>query len=190
MSRPARHHRYTFADYLSVEKISTVKHEFLDSEIYAMAGGSILHAALSAAVSGSFLQQLETRSRVLSSDLRVRVVATGLVTYPDVTLVCGPIETDPVNRETVTNPTVVVEVLSPSTFDYDLGDKFDHYKQIPALTSVVFVWQDRAQIEVRARQPDGTWTSSVALGGQHAHLPFLSASLDVDRIYRQAGGPA
>ncbi len=190
MSQVARHHRYTLADYLSVEEVSAVKHEFLDGEIYAMAGGSILHAALSAAVSGGFLQQLENHCRVLSSDLRVRVLATGLVTYPDVTLVCGPIETDPANQETITNPTVVVEVLSPSTIDYDLGDKFDHYKRIPALTSVGFIWQDRQQIEVRARQPHGTWTSTIAQTGQHARLPGLSATLDVDRIYRQAGAPA
>ena len=72
-----------------------------------------------------------------------------MASYPDVTVVCGKAEADPESKETVVNPTVVVEVLSPATIDYDLGEKFDHYRQIPSLKAVVHVWQDRRQIEIR-----------------------------------------
>ena len=120
MSVPVRHHRYSFQDYLAVEEISTVRHEFLDGEIYAMAGGSVLHAALSAAVLAALHRQLgrplpclqlgpprpgaRDRTRQLPGrDGRVRREETA-----------G-------NPDTVVNPTLVVEVLSPSTMDYDLG---------------------------------------------------------------------
>ena len=96
-----------------------------------MAGGTPQHAALGAAVSAALLAQLRGGPRrVYSSDLRIRVAATGLATYPDVTVVCGRSERDPANEVTVVNPRVVVEVLSPGTEDYDRGEKLEHYKQI------------------------------------------------------------
>src|SRR5579859_1220544 len=134
------HHHYSFADYLRVEEMSTVKHEFLDGEIYAMAGGTPLHAALAVAVSGALLERLRGGScRVFSSDLRIRVEATGLTTYPDVSVVCGPLEHDPASADTVVNPTILVEVLSGSTMEYDLGEKFEHYRQLLSLKAVVYV---------------------------------------------------
>src|SRR5438128_717933 len=121
MAVPVRLHHHSFRDYLAVEEVSTVKHEYLDGEIYAMAGGSVLHAALSAAMVAALHAQIRGRCRVYSSDLRIRVRATGLATYPDVSVVCGPVKTDPESDDTVVNPTAVVEVLSPGTIDYDLG---------------------------------------------------------------------
>ncbi len=115
MGAPIRLHRYSFQDYLAVEEVSTVKHEFLDGEIYAMAGGSVLHAALAAAILASLHSQLQGPYRVYSYDLRIRVLATGLASYADVAVVCGTVETDPENRDSVTNPTALVEVLSAST---------------------------------------------------------------------------
>ena len=101
MSAPAGLHHYTYADYLALEAASNVKHEFLAGEIYGMAGGTPEHAALSVAVSGALLAQLRgSPCRVYSSDLRVRVLATGLATYPDVTVVCGEAERDPENSTT------------------------------------------------------------------------------------------
>ena len=83
----------------------------------------------------------------------------GSASYPDVTVVCGEATADPESKETVINPTVVVEVLSPATIDYDLGEKFEHYRQIPSLKAVVYVWQDRRQIEIRERTPNDEWRS-------------------------------
>jgi Uma2 family endonuclease len=189
MSAPVRHHRYSFQDYLAVEEISTVRHEFLDGEIYAMAGGSVLHAALSAAALAALHRQLAGGCRVYSSDLRVRVLATGLATYPDVTVVCGAAAMDPENGDTVVNPTVVVEVLSPGTMDYDLGEKFEQYSRIPSLAAVVYLWQDRRQIEVRERTKDG-WKVAVVAGGSTAAITPLAARLDVDALYIDAGAGA
>ena len=93
MAAPLGHHHYTFADYLDLEKFSNIKHEFLDGEIYAMAGGTPAHAALSVSFSAALLNHLRGGPcRVYSSDLRVRVVETGLATYPDVTVVCGELQ--------------------------------------------------------------------------------------------------
>jgi Uma2 family endonuclease len=185
MSVSARHHRYSFQDYLAVEEISTVKHEYLDGEIYAMAGGPVLHAALSAATLAALHRQFGGRCRVYSSDLRIRVRATGLASYPDVTVVCGAAETDPENADTVVNPTLVVEVLSPSTMDYDLGEKFEHYRQIPSLSAVLYVWQDRRQIDVR--ESAGGWKASIAKSGETAALESLGVRLEVDSLYADAG---
>ncbi|HEX3903893.1 MAG TPA: Uma2 family endonuclease [Polyangia bacterium] len=187
MGVPARLHHYSFKDYLTVEEMNPVRHEFLEGEIYAMAGGSILHAALTVAVSSALHKQLAGRCRVFSSDLRVRSLATGLACYPDVTVVCGNVETDPESKETVANPTVVVEVLSPATIDYDLSEKFDHYRRIPSLKAVVYVWQDRRQIEIRARGALDDWRVEIAGSGAIARLEPLGCALDVDALYTDAG---
>ncbi|HXH23949.1 MAG TPA: Uma2 family endonuclease [Vicinamibacterales bacterium] len=189
MGTPVRLHRYSFQDYLAVEEVSTIKHEYLDGEMYAMGGGSVLHAALSAAVVAALHAQLRGRCRVFSSDLRTRIRATGLASYADATVVCGAVEADPENVDTVTNPTALVEVLSPSTIDYDLGEKFEHYKQAPSVRAVVYVWQDRRRIMVRERRPRGEWSERVFEAGHVASIEALDCRLDVDAIYADAGGP-
>lgn len=181
-----RLHHYTFKDYLLVEEMNPVRHEYLDGEIYAMAGGTVLHAALAASVLTSVGPQLGS-CRTFTSDLRIRALATGLATYPDVTVVCGPVETDPESKDTVANPSVVFEVLSPSTIDYDLGEKFEHYRQIPSLRAVVYLWQDRRQIEIRTRT-ENAWRTETFGAGRVAALEALGCTLDVDALYDRAGG--
>ena len=181
MTITTRLHRYSFQTYLELEEASNVKHEFLDGEIYAMAGGSIAHAELSLAVASSLREQLRGRCRVFSSDLRVRVAATGLTTYPDATVVCGSIERDPESAQTVTNPTVLVEVLSESTEDYDRGDKLAHYQQIPALEAVLFVSQDSRRLELRQRR-DG-WAPQVAQEHEALEMSSPKCTLEVDQVY-------
>ena len=185
MTHSARRHRYTYADYLTVEDGSQIRHEFLDGEIYAMAGGSPEHAALAVSVSSALLVQLRGRPcRVMSSDLRVRVLATGLSTYPDVTVVCGPLERDPESRVTVVNPTVVVEVLSDSTEEYDRGEKLDHYRRIASLRECLLVSHRTRLIEVERRESDGSWTRHRAGAGEQIRLESIGCDLDVDDIYR------
>ena len=187
MGVPMRLHHYSFKDYLAVEESNPVRHEFLDGEIYAMAGGTMLHAALAAAIMGSLDNQMAGRCRVFTSDLRIRVQATGFAGYPDVTVVCGDAKTDPESKETVTNPTVVIEVLSPATIDYDLGEKFENYRQIPPLKAVVYLWQDCRQIEVRARTGEMWRTETFGPGGVAA-IEALACTLDVSALYDRAGG--
>lgn len=181
---------YTYAEYLALEASSNVKHEFLDGQIYAMAGGTPEHAALAAAVIGLLFPELRKgRCRAHDADLRVRVPTTGLTTYPDVTVVCGPRERDATDPQAVTNPTLIVEVLSRSTEDYDRGDKFEHYKSLPSLRQYVLVsYRDRS-VEVWTRDDGDGWTSVLAREEDVAHLASVSARLDVRELYDAAAEP-
>jgi len=180
----ARLHRYTYSEYLAFERGANVRHEFFDGEIYAMAGGTRLHAAISANVLRALTMQLRGRGcQAHSSDLRVRVLDTGLATYPDVTILCREVVCDPDDRHTVVNPTLIVEVLSPSTAAYDRGEKLEHYKKIAALREVVLVAHDERLIEVWRRGDDGTWSRREARSGVLA-LTAVDCTLVVDDVFR------
>jgi Uma2 family endonuclease len=127
----ARRHRYSYSEYLILEESSSVRHEFADGEIYAIAGGTPTHAALAAIIIRLVGAQLPVGCRAYSSDLRVRVPETGLSTYPDVTVVGGQTTRAADDPVAVTNPVLVVEVTSPSTEDYDRGEKLTHYQRLP-----------------------------------------------------------
>lgn len=178
-------HEHTFADYLRLERDSNTKHEFLDGEIYAMTGGTLLHARLAVTVSSALDTQLRGREcHVYSCDLRVHVRATGLVAYPDVTVVCGDPELDPEDADTVTNPVVVVEVLSDSTEKFDRGLKLRNYQQIPTLGAVVLVAQREQRIEVVFRRAGGSWVTRPSGPGETAEIPAIDCTLVVDDVYR------
>lgn len=182
---PARQ-RYTFDEYVQLEETSPVKHEFLDGNVWAMAGGSPDHAGIAANVSMSLGIQLRDRPcRVFSSDLRIRVTETGLGTYPDLSVVCGQLELDPADpkKQTVTNPRVIVEILSPSTEAYDRGEKLSHYKRIPSIEDIVLIAHDRRQIEVWRREPNG-WLLTVVHDGGSAELHSVDCRLALDDVYR------
>lgn len=180
----AFHHRYTWHDYLLLARSSNIKLEFFDGEIFAMAGGTPEHSALAMAVGIALGGQLEGRPcRVYNSDLRVRVLATGLGTYPDVTVVCGPPEYDPDDRDTITNPTVLIEVLSNTTEEYDRGKKFDSYQQIPALREYVLVSQRERLLEVFRRGEGGEWSRLEARTHAAIQVESICCELQVDRIY-------
>jgi Uma2 family endonuclease len=183
MVGPAHAVHYAWQEYLALEATSNVKHEYLDGQIYAMAGGTPAHAALQLAVPSLLFPQLRIGScRAHGADLRVRVLATGLATYPDVTIVCGPREVDPEDKNSVTNPTLLVEVLSPSTAEYDRGEKFAHYKRIPSLRQYVLVSPDEPGVEVWTREGDA-WTRAVSLPGDVAELASIGARLDVRELF-------
>jgi Uma2 family endonuclease len=164
-------HRYTYQDYIWLEEESTTRHEFLDGEIVAMAGGTPEYAAIAAEVIGQLREKVRGGScRVFTSDLGVRVMATGLATYPDASVVCGPTERDPEKKTNVTNPSVLVEVTSDGTEDFDRGEKLEHYKRIPSLKAVVIVSHREKRVEVWARSSEKpTWEQSVAGVGELAH---------------------
>jgi Uma2 family endonuclease len=180
---PAHRVRYTYAEYLALEASSNVKHEYLDGQIYGMAGGTPQHAALAAAIVGLLFGQLRSGCRAHSADLRLRVQATGLATYPDVTIVCGRSERDPEDEQAVTNPTAIVEVLSPSTEGYDRGDKFEHYKTIASLRQYVLVAHDRRRVEVWTRSGEDGWTHEVSEDGETATLSSIGCTVGVRALY-------
>lgn len=184
MTEPARR-RFSFREYLRLEEYSNVRHEFLDGVIYAMAGGTPAHAALAARLIQRLGAQLVgAPCEVFTSDLRVRVSATGLVTYPDVTVVCGKLETDPEDPASVLNPTVLVEVLSDSTAEYDRGEKLDHYREIASLREVVLVSHREPVVEVWRRDKTGTWSSQIARAGEKVQLRSIGCAFVIDDVYR------
>jgi Uma2 family endonuclease len=157
-SLPHSRHRYSYEEYLAYERDSEMKHEFVDGEIYAMAGGSLRHSALASRISAALESARPPDCIAFQSDMRLRVLATGRATYPDASMVCGPIELDPADPggTTITNPSVLVEVLSPSTEEVDRGSKLEDYQRIPSLGEYVLVSQ-HARIEIYRRLPSGTW---------------------------------
>jgi Uma2 family endonuclease len=178
-----RHH-YTLADYLRLERDSDQKHEYFDGEIYAMAGGTIAHAALSGEVIGQLARQLVGGDcRVYSPDLRITAKPTGLYTYADATVICGPVTTDPEDPEgnTAIHPTLLVEVTSPSSEERDRGSKLEHYKTIRSLWGVVVVSHRERLVQVHGRQGSG-WTTHAARTGI-IELSGIAAVLDIDALY-------
>jgi Uma2 family endonuclease len=177
------HHRYTYAEYLEYERDSVRKHEYIDGVIVAMAGGSRRHNALAMRV-GTLIDAARRMGCVaFQSDQRIRVLATGRATYPDVSLVCGPIEGDPADPSgaTITNPTLIVEVLSPSTEEDDRGAKWQDYQLIPSLKEYVLVSQRPARVEAYRRLPSGAWEYRDVTSGT---LELDSgANIDLERLY-------
>lgn len=178
----ARRLHYSYEEYLGALEVSGVKLEYCEGEIYAMAGGTPAHADLAASIIRLLGNSLLGRCRVSSSDLKVRVEATDLTTFPDVAIICGERQFAAVDRNAVTNPTVLVEVTSTSTEDYDRGEKLAHYKQIRSLLAVVFVSHRRPQVTVIERDSSG-WRQREHRAGEDVVLDAPPLSFAVDELY-------
>lgn len=184
MSEPAGKLSHTFAEYLALEAASETKHEYVNGEIFAMAGGTPEHSRLSVNVCGELRAALRSRPcNVFNSDLRVRILATGLGTYPDASVICGRVELDPEDANTATNPVVIVEVLSDSTETYDRNEKWAHYRRIPSLRDYLLVSQQERRIEHYRRNDDGTWTLRDVCAGDVVRLDSINCTLSVDEVY-------
>jgi Uma2 family endonuclease len=184
MTAAATQTRTTYGEYLAIDEASDAKHELIDGVIYAMSGGSPEHARLAMAIGGQLSAQLAgRRCAVYSSDLRVRVLATGLATYPDVTVIYGKLETDPADAHGAVNPAVIIEVMSPSTERHDREAKYAHYRRIPSLRAYVLVSQEQPLVEVLTRNADESWTLRDFRHGK-AGLDDIECVLDIDAIYR------
>jgi Uma2 family endonuclease len=148
----------TEEQYLEIERTAERKSEYFNGEMFAMAGASIQHVAINDNLVGILLRVLAgSGCRSYSRDLRLRISSTGMYTYPDMVVICGKIQLSETDKNTVTNPTVIVEILSPSTQNYDRGDKFAHYRAIPSLREYVMIAQDRIHLERFTLQEDGAW---------------------------------
>ena len=150
--------KYTEEEYLEMEEKSLEKHEFYKGEIFAMAGASIPHNQIvrNALISiGNYLN--EKKCQIFPSDLRIHSLGNSLYIYPDLSIICGEIETLSKNKSVVTNPTVLIEVLSKSTEDYDRGGKFKLYRDIPSLKEYILISSFQTQVEKYERQTDGKW---------------------------------
>ena len=179
-------HRYTYADYVALELESPTKHEFLGGEIYAMAGGSEEHSALSAEVLRLVGNAtVDSPCRVHTSDLRIYVEAAGLATFPDGSVICGPLEQHgPSPKATALNPSLLLEVTSNSSEEFDTGTKLEAYRTIPSLRDYVVISHRERRVTVHSRGTNGQWSTSVAISGGRVLLPSLGLELVVDDIYR------
>lgn len=187
MSVLAPHHVFSYEAYLEHEKLTGAKHEFVNGQVFAMSGGTPEHARLTFRVATALDRLVDpARCRVFSSDLKVRVQATGLATYPDVAVVCGEVELDREDALAVVNPKVLVEVLSPSTEAYDRGEKWSHFRRIASLEVYVLVSPASHRVESYERQADGAWVHRVADRGETLPLPCLGGTLAVDPLFEHA----
>lgn len=185
------HRRYTIAEYVDLENYSNVKHEYIDGLIIAMTGGTLEHSRLAAAILLELGIQLRGRPcAVYTSDARVRIEEPNVITYPDISVGCGAVEIDDDDRCAQMNPTVLVEVTSPSSEGYARGKKFRFYRAIPSLREYVIVDQAEPSIEVWRRADDGTWSvAQQGKAGERVDLTSIGCSLDVDVIYRDPRAP-
>jgi Uma2 family endonuclease len=177
--------RLTPEEYLALERSATSKSEFFNGEMFAMAGATEEHVLIVVNVAGELRAQLRGRPcRTYSTDMRVKVSETGLYAYPDVVVVCGEPQFEDEHRDTLLNPTAIVEVLSPSTEAYDRGEKFAHYQGLGSLREYVLIAQDRYRVEQYVWQQEGQWLYSEVRGpGEAVHLPAIGCDLALSEVY-------
>lgn len=177
--------RMTAQEYLAFERASEEKHEFADGEIFAMSGGTFEHSVIAQAIGAVLRNALMGRKcAVQNSDMKVHIPITGRYVYPDVAVVCGRPEFVDDSRDTLLNPRIIVEVLSPSSEAYDRGDKFTNYRTLPSLKHYILAAQDKPFIEVFTRQEEGGgWVLHEYRVGQQFSLESPECTIDVDQIY-------
>jgi Uma2 family endonuclease len=169
--------------YLAFERAADVKHELWDGEVFAMSGASLAHNYIVAnLIEGLGARLRGSGCRALPSDMRVRVPPTSRYVYPDVTIVCGRPQLEG-ERDILLNPSVIIEVLSPSTANFDRGDKFGGYQEIPSVQEVVFVDQRACRIACYSRHADH-WLLRDLRAGQALTLACLPTPLPLADIYR------
>ena len=183
VAQPAK--RLTETEYLELERHSEFKSEFFDGEVFAMSGGTPLHSLIATNLAAEFRNQLKGKHCVpYNSDLRLKVEATGLLTYPDLSVVCGPLQFAAGTDDTVVNPTVIVEVLSDSTEAYDRGKKFENYRQMPSLQEYLLVGQKGPRIEQFVRQESEQWLLREAAGLEATlALPSLDIKISLAEVF-------
>ncbi len=182
--------RSTVEEYLALERESETRHEYLDGEIFAMSGASREHNLIGTNIVGALHSQLKRHGcEQYANDMRVWIPEADLYTYPDVAVVCDPPRFEDDERETLLNPTLIIEVLSPSTEDYDRGRKFAYYRSVPSLQVYLLVAQDRAHAEIFTRRPDDRWLLWET-GDLDAtlELPEIGAALKMADVYDRVPG--
>lgn len=179
--------KLTEDQYLAIERAAEFKSEFVDGEMFAMAGGSNRHGLIQGNLFGELYLCLRgSACRPFGSDSRVRVSSRAYV-YPDVTVVCGKQPAADEHEDILFNPAVIFEVLSTSTEKYDRGLKFQLYRTIDSLQEYILVNQEQVRVERYTRQPDGTWILHDYQGtDQELNIDALGIAIPLRRIYDQA----
>lgn len=176
---------WTEESYLAFERASEIRHEYVHGEVYAMAGASVKHNMITQNIAGSLHSQLRGKPcSAMSSDMRVKT-PTRMYSYPDVVVVCGqPILDDTQHVDTLLDPTLIVEVLSPSTEAFDRGKKFTHYQSMASLQEYLLIAQDEPRIDHFRRQADGKWLlESYTQLTDHSPLTSIDCTLSLADVY-------
>ena len=173
-------------EYLAFERKATTKHEYLNGQIVAMSGASFAHNFLTMNVANQLYNQLiDGECQVAASDMRVKVTEIDSYFYPDVVVVCGEPRAEDDTFDTLLNPVLIVEVLSPSTEGYDRGEKFEHYQQIASLKDYILISQDEIRVEHHYRQ-ESEWLQSEFQGLEDVlSLLSIGCELRLSDIYRR-----
>ena len=175
-------------EYLDLEETSLEKNEYFNGEIFQMAGASEKHNTIAMNIASNIHFQLRKRPcKSYQNDMRLFVEESGLYTYPDVMITCEKPELKKYKGlENLTNPTLIIEVLSPSTADYDKGAKFDHYRTIESLQEYVLVWQDKKRVALYTRQSDNSWLLRDFIGAMaEIELKSIECRLTAEDIYEK-----
>ncbi len=172
-------------EYLAIERKAEIKSEYFNGEMFAMSGASRKHNLIVTNIVAELHQQMKGRPcEVYPNDMRVKVSATGLYTYPDAIVVCGEPKFEDVHVDTLLNPTLIVEVLSASTATYDRGQKFAHYRGIESLSKYVLVSQDECKVEHFAKQSDRQWLQTIVQSPDaETELASIQSVLRLREIY-------
>ncbi len=175
--------------YLEIERKAEFRSEYFQGEMFAMSGAQEPHVLAVSNLTVALGTALWDRCRVYPADMRVLVSASGLYTYPDLAVVCGKPAFADQTFDTLTNPVLLVEVLSPSTESYDRGKKFDHYRRIESLQQYVLVSTDRAHVDKFTRAGE-LWTFAAADGlGAELPLECVNCTLNLRDVYRNIEFP-
>jgi len=181
---PAPVTKATYADYLAAAEASDVRLELAGTEILAMSGGSSAHARLAARLIRALGNALDgTPCEVYTSDMRVRRLDEPFAAYPDVTVVCGGEQVGDDDPHGLTNPRVVIEVLSPSTEAWDRGGKSAHYRRIPSVQEIVLVHQDKRTVEVHRRNEAGRFELFESPADGRVELVSVGVDLPMHDLY-------
>ncbi|MEZ4825009.1 MAG: Uma2 family endonuclease [Bacteroidia bacterium] len=177
----------TLETYIEIEASSKERYEYYDGHILAMAGGSPEYGQLQVNTDTALNNALRAAGkpcRTFSSDVKVAIQSVRRRFYPDLSVVCGPVERDQKETQAITNPVLVVEILSESTESLDRGEKFWGYRQLSSLREYMLISQDKVVIEIFSRAEDDTWRiQTLTAPGQTADLPALGIRLNVEDIY-------
>ncbi len=175
---------FTAEEYLDLERKATFKSEYLSGQIYAMSGASLTHTRITLDLATELNIQLkEHECEVVTNDMRVKTTPIISYFYPDIVVFCGEPEFEDISFDTLLNPVIIIEVLSPSTEEYDRGEKFDYYKQISSLKEYILVSQDKVSVE-HYRLQDTQWTKDVFHTRKDMlTLPSIKCQLTLEDIY-------
>jgi len=176
--------RLTPEEYLRMERDTEWKSEYIDGEMFAMSGASPDHVLIATNIAGELRVRLRGGpSTVYTADLRVTTDPQRHYAYPDVVVICGPREYTDERRDTITNPKLIVEVLSSSTENYDRGAKFERYRAMHTLAEYMLVAQDRIHVELYTRQPDDRWLLREWNEPTEIELASLDCRLSIAEVY-------